>query len=63
MEIWKTIEIAPQYEVSNKGLIRNKDTKLTLKQRITKGQSPKVTLSNKGKPSRGYTVAWFSHSI
>ena len=50
MERWKTIEIAPKYEVSNKGLIRNKDTKLTLKQRITKGQSPKVTLSNKGKP-------------
>ena len=26
MEIWRTIEIAPKYEVSNKGLIRNKDT-------------------------------------
>ena len=35
MEIWNTIYVAPHYEVSNKGRIRNKQSKYILKTKPT----------------------------
>lgn len=50
MEVWKTVLDAPNYEISKSGLVRNKNTKLILKQRNSEGDSPKVTISKNGHP-------------
>ena len=44
MEIWKNIEQADNYEVSNYGNVRNKTTKKVLKGRITKNGYLQVSL-------------------
>ena len=65
MELWKNIENASNYEVSNCGNIRNKTTKYVLKQRLTKTGYYQVSikLDNTGKFQNQYVhrlvaIAW-----
>jgi len=54
MEIWKTIESAPNYEVSNLGSIRNTKTGNKLKVATNNYGYKLVCLSNKNKKQTGY---------
>lgn len=48
-EIWKTIPFEPNYEVSNKGNVRNSETKSVKSQRSNRGGYRRVTLYPSGK--------------
>ena len=52
-EIWETIPFEPNYEVSNKGNVRNSETKAIKSQRSNRGGYKRVTLYPSGKT---YTI-------
>lgn len=54
MEIWKTVESSPNYEVSNFGSIRNTKTGNMLKIATNNSGYNLVCLSNKNKKQTGY---------
>ena len=54
MEIWKTIESSPNYQVSNLGSVKNTKTGKTLKVVTNNSGYNLVCLSNKNKKQTGY---------